>query len=123
MLIIRGVSPVRFHNRPVSPGVEMMFFPKKALSKLYNHTSLRQANGVVSFSVKNRLSPATVFGISRVAIHGRDIPVDKGTVTCNNAPPMLLSEVSLDNPIDFPLGDMLTFKLILEPLSEGEHNY
>jgi len=101
----------------------MMFFPKKALSKLYNHTSLRQANGVVSFSVKNRLSPATVFEISRVAIHGRDIPIDKGTVTCNNAPPMLLSEVSLENPIDFPLGDMLTFKLILEPLSEGEHNY
>lgn len=100
----------------------MMFFPKKALSKLYNHTSLRQANGVVSFSVKNRLSPATVLGISRVAINGRDIPIDKGSVTCNNEPPMLLSQVSLENPIDFPLGDMLTFKLILEPLSEGEHN-
>jgi hydroxymethylglutaryl-CoA reductase (NADPH) len=122
MLNMRGFSPVRFHNRPASPGVAMMFFPKKALSKLYNHSSLRHAGGGVSFSVKNRLSPATVVGISRVAINGRDVPNDKGTVTRSNAAPMLLTQISPENPIDFPLGDMLTFKLGLEPLSEGEHN-
>jgi hydroxymethylglutaryl-CoA reductase (NADPH) len=122
MLNRRDVSPVRFHNRPASPGVAMMFFPKKALSKLYNHSSLRHAGGGVSFSVKNRLSPATVVGISRVAINGRDVPNDKGTVTRSNAAPMLLTQISPENPIDFPLGDMLTFKLGLEPLSEGEHN-
>jgi hydroxymethylglutaryl-CoA reductase (NADPH) len=122
MLNMRGFSPVRFHNRPASPGVAMMFFPKKALSKLYNHTSLRHADGGVSFSVKNRLSPATVVGISRVAIDGRDVPNDKGTVICGNAAPMLLSQISPEIPIDFPLGDMLIFKLGMEPLSEGEHN-
>ena len=37
----------------------MQFIPKSVLSKLYNRTSLRNDNGKVRFSVKNRLSPAT----------------------------------------------------------------
>lgn len=100
----------------------MMFFPKKALSKLYNHTSLRLVNGGVSFSVKNRLSPATVVGISRVAINGHDVLADDGAVICGNAASMPFSQISSESPIDFPLGDMLIFKLAMEPLSEGEHS-
>ena len=100
----------------------MKFFPKKVLRKLYNHTSLRHAEDGVCFSVKNRLSPASVQEISRIAIDGLDIPHDKVTVACNVEPSILLSHISPENPIDFPLGDMLTFHLGMESLSEGQHN-
>jgi hydroxymethylglutaryl-CoA reductase (NADPH) len=100
----------------------MKFFPKKALSKLYNHSSLRHADGGVSFSVKNRLSPASIQGVSRVAIDGRAVHNDKVTVACNNSQSSLLSRISPENPIDFPLGDSLTFYLGMEPLPEGRHD-
>ena len=100
----------------------MKLFSKNALSKLYNFTSLRHADGGMCFSVKNRLSPASIQEISRVAIDGRDVPNDKVAVASNNAPSILLSQINPENPIDFPLGNMLTFCLEAEPLSEGQHN-
>jgi len=99
----------------------MKFFPKKALRKLYNNTSLKHAEGGVSFSVKNRLSPASVQEITRVSINGLDVPSDRVTVARNAQPGFPLSQISPENPIDFPLGDLLTFYLGMESLSEGKH--
>ncbi len=100
----------------------MKFFPKSTLRKLYNNTSLKRTSDGVSFSVKNRLSPASVQQVLSVAIDGRDIPQEQITVARNNEPSVLLSQVTPENPIDFPLGDMLTFHLARETLTEGEHN-
>jgi hydroxymethylglutaryl-CoA reductase (NADPH) len=100
----------------------MKFFPKKVLSKLYNHTSLKHADGVVRFSVKNRLSPGTLQGVAQVAIDGRGIPNDKVTIACNGNAAIPISQINPDNPVDFPLGALLTFRLDMEPLAEGEHD-
>jgi hydroxymethylglutaryl-CoA reductase (NADPH) len=100
----------------------MKSFSKNVLNKLYNHTSLRDVDGGVRFSVKNRLSPAELQGISHVTIDDRGIPQDKITVTCDNNASLPLSRISPENPIDFPLGAPLTFQLDIEPLPEGEHD-
>jgi hydroxymethylglutaryl-CoA reductase (NADPH) len=100
----------------------MKFFPDKVLNKLYNHTSLRNAARGVRFSVKNRLSPASILNISRVAIDGNDVSGDKVTVICDNSQAVPLSWVSPEKPADFPLGSQLTFKLGIDPLQEGEHD-
>ncbi len=99
----------------------MKLFPKKVLRKLYNNTSLKHVEGGVCFSVKNRLSPASVQEITRVSINGLDIPADKITVERNGQPSIPLSQIKPENPIDFPLGDLLTFYLGMESLSEGKH--
>ncbi len=74
------------------------------------------------FSVKNRLSPASVQEITRVSINGLDIPGDKVTIGRNGEPSIPLSQINPENPIDFPLGDLLTFYLGMESLSEGNHS-
>jgi hydroxymethylglutaryl-CoA reductase (NADPH) len=99
----------------------MILFPKKALKKLYNHTSLKHEGDGVSFSVKNRLSPASVVEVSHLAINGRDIPHERVTIAYNKEPPILLSQVTADHPVNFSLGDMLTFHLAGEKLTAGEH--
>jgi hydroxymethylglutaryl-CoA reductase (NADPH) len=100
----------------------MKIFPKKVLNKLYNHTSLRHAECGVRFSVKNRLSPTVLQEISHLALNGRDIPIDKVTVTFNTDANIPLGRINPENPIDFPLGALLTFHLGVEPLPAGEHD-
>ena len=100
----------------------MKLLPKNVLNRLYNHTSLRHSGGKVRFSVKNRLSPATLQEVSRVAINGREIPRGNVTVASNSDAAIPLSLINQDNPMDFPLGDLLTFRLDMEPLTEGEHD-
>ena len=100
----------------------MKFFSDKVVNKLYNHTSLKQVDGEVRFSVKNRLSPATLQEVSYLAIDGRDVPPDKVTIAGETGAAVPLSRINPENPLDFPLGTLLTFRLAVEPLSDGEHD-
>ena len=100
----------------------MKFFPKKVLNKLYNHTSLKNADGGVRFSVKNRLSPSVLLEVTCMAIDGRKIPKDEVAISCNQEESIPLIQINPDKPIDFPLGALLTFRLNIEPLSEGQHD-
>ncbi len=100
----------------------MKFFPKKVLNKLYNHTSLKNADGGVRFSVKNRLSPSVLLEVTCVAIDGLAIPKDKITIASNQNQARALELINPDEPIDFPLAALLTFRLDIEPLSEGQHD-
>jgi len=100
----------------------MSFIPSAILNKLYNRTSLRNADGVVRFSVKNRLSPASLQQIKRVALDGQVIPEDRVSMTCDAGPAFPTSRINPDSPIDFPLGTLLTFDLAMDPLEEGTHD-
>ncbi len=100
----------------------MKLVPGKMLEKLYNRTSLRNADGAVRFSVKNRLSPVTLEAISKVTIDGREIPQDRIMVTGDNSAPTSLNAFNKAEPGAFPLGATLTFRLQIEPLSEGRHD-
>jgi hydroxymethylglutaryl-CoA reductase (NADPH) len=100
----------------------MKSFPEKVLSKLYNHTSLRHADGGIRFSVKNRLSPGILHGVSRVAINGLVMQSDQVTITYEKETPRTLDQVSPDRPVEFPLGALLTFRIEMNVLSEGEHD-
>jgi hydroxymethylglutaryl-CoA reductase (NADPH) len=100
----------------------MSFIPSAILNKLYNRTSLRNADGVVRFSVKNRLSPASLNQIKRVAIDGQVIPIEKISVACDGGPAFAAGQISSKKPVNFPLGTLLTFDLAMEPLGEGQHD-
>ena len=99
----------------------MQFVPKALLKKLYNRSSLRNSDSGVCFSVKNRLSPASLKAIERVALDGEAVDPQRIKVSIDAGDPFPLDRITSGEPIDFPLGTLLTFHLALEPLSEGEH--
>ena len=100
----------------------MQFIPKSVVSKLYNRTSLRNDDGTVRFSVKNRLSPATLREISQLAINGKTVAHDRISVAVESNDAILLNQVTPDTPLDFPLGTLLNFYLEMDPLIEGQHD-
>lgn len=100
----------------------MQFIPKSVVSKLYNRTSLRNEGEAVRFSVKNRLSPATLREITQVAIDGKAVAHDRISVAVESNDAIPLNQVTPDTPLDFPLGTLLNFYLETDPLIEGQHD-
>jgi len=100
----------------------MQFIPKSVVSKLYNRTSLRNDDGVVRFSVKNRLSPATLREISQLAIDGQVVELDQISMAVESNDAIPISQITADTPLDFPLGTLLNFYLEMDPLIEGQHD-
>ena len=100
----------------------MSFIPGRILGKLFNHGSLRNADGKVRFSVKNRLSPAALQSISRVEINDDAIPLHAVNISIDDGTAMPLTAITPDQAVDFPLGTLLTFFLDVEPLQPGGHD-
>jgi hydroxymethylglutaryl-CoA reductase (NADPH) len=100
----------------------MSFIPGRILSKLYNRTSLRNQAGGFRFSVKNRLSPATLRQISRVEVDGRPIPLDHVEIETDDGSLLAAAEIDMETPVTFPLGAQLLFRLRENPLEPGPHD-
>jgi hydroxymethylglutaryl-CoA reductase (NADPH) len=100
----------------------MSFIPGRILRKLFNHGSLRNADGKVRFSVKNRLAPAALVSISRVEIDGEAVPLDAINVSVDDGTALALTKITPKKPLDFPLGTLLTFFLDIGALEAGGHD-
>jgi len=100
----------------------MALIPSSILSKLYNRTSLRNSGDSVQFSVKNRLSPATLKRVTRVELNGQPVELARIEVRAEQGEPLTAAAIDGDNSLDFPLGAMLTFNLKIDPLDEGKHD-
>jgi len=99
----------------------MSIIPSHVLSRLYNRTSLRNADHAVRFSVKNRLSPAALRKVLRLELDSNPIDPERIWIEPESGIPFPVSQVTANKPIDFPLGALLTFSLDVEPLKEGSH--
>lgn len=99
----------------------MQFIPKSVLTKLYNRTSLRNEDGGVRFSIKNRLSPAKFGDVSQVTINGVAVPTESIKVSIEDGGLRPLAEINQAGPADFPLGTLVNFYLDIDPLPEGQH--
>jgi hydroxymethylglutaryl-CoA reductase (NADPH) len=99
----------------------MQFIPKSVIGKLYNRTSLKNENGRVRFSVKNRLGPAVLSEISQVSVDGQPVANDRISFAVETGAALPLGKLNPENPLEFPLGTLLHFYLDTEPLAEGPH--
>jgi len=100
----------------------MTAIPSALLKNLYNRSSLRNKDGGVRFSVKNRLAPTTLTRIERVALNGEEIGADKVSVALDAGAGVPMGGIDADHPVSFPLGALLTFQLAIDPLADGDHN-
>jgi hydroxymethylglutaryl-CoA reductase (NADPH) len=99
----------------------MQIIPSTILKKLYNRSSLRNVDGGVSFSVKNRLSPAALERVDRVILNGQQVPEEKISLSFASGAEHSAHQINPENPIDFPLASLLVFHLSVDPLEEGKH--
>ncbi|WP_376694694.1 hydroxymethylglutaryl-CoA reductase [Wenzhouxiangella sp. EGI_FJ10305] len=99
----------------------MRFVPKAMLKRLYNRSSLRNTDGGVVFSIKNRLSPARLEAVEHLKLDGDEVALENVRLSVEGATPLRLSELPGDG-LDFPLGTLLVLELGVDPLGEGEHD-
>jgi len=99
----------------------MSYIPSSILKKLYNRSSLRNVDGGVCFSIKNRLMPAALEQVHRVVLNGQLIPGDQVAIGSSTGAEYPANQINPDSPVDFPLASLLTFHLTTESLNEGKH--
>ena len=95
--------------------------PSMILRQLYTFGSLQNISDGVQFSVKNRLSDAKLTGIKNVKLNGKDVPIGSVRVSLQNGDALAPDEISEENPVDFPLRQIVHIQVPHTPLPEGKH--
>ncbi|TAH53312.1 MAG: hydroxymethylglutaryl-CoA reductase [Chloroflexota bacterium] len=98
-----------------------MIIPSMLLKKLYTLGSLRNADGGVQFAVKNRLSDVDLVGIRKVAVDGKEAPLDSVALTLNDGRVLSPEKISAANPLPFPLRSSIIVQTKLPALPKGKH--
>jgi hydroxymethylglutaryl-CoA reductase (NADPH) len=99
-----------------------MLIPSLVLKQLYTFGSLKNVESGVKFSLKNRLSDATLIGIDKIKIDGREAPKPALSLDLGNNQILTLDQISSKNPLDFSLRKTLDIVARIEALAEGKHH-
>jgi hydroxymethylglutaryl-CoA reductase (NADPH) len=97
-----------------------MKIPGLILKQMYTLGSLENVEDGVRFSLKNRLSNATVTRISEVRINGQAVPLDHLTLEMNGDR-VAASAVSATSAVAFPLARVVNIHARTEQLPKGQH--
>ncbi len=98
-----------------------MKIPSMILRQLYTFGSLENVPDGVRFSLKNRLSDAKVTRLGKVAINGTEIPLDQLTLELREGRTVPARAVSPENPLEFPLREVVSLRAVNGMLSAGKH--
>lgn len=98
-----------------------MLIPSLLLKKLYTLGSLKNTNGGVAFSIKNRLSDAELVGLRAIAIDGQDVPLQAVTLCLSDGRCFQPNEINPGQPLTFPLRASVDIHAAIPPLKDGKH--
>lgn len=98
-----------------------MLVPSLLLKQLYTFSSLANTGSGITFSLKNRLSDATLLGIHSIKVGEHDIPLENVTLRLEGGQTVKPSDVSASTPVDFPLRAVLELDITMNPLEEGKY--
>jgi hydroxymethylglutaryl-CoA reductase (NADPH) len=98
-----------------------MLIPSMLLKRLYTFGSLENTQDGVTFSVKNRLSDATLTGITFVKINGEEIPFDALSYDIGNSDIRTPDQITEHTPVDFPLRKIVNITAKIGQLPTGKH--
>jgi len=97
-----------------------MLIPSLVLKQLYTFGSLKNVEDGIKFSLKNRLSDATLIGICKIKID--DIEAPKAALALDLGGQILaLDQISSKNPLEFSLRKTIDIVARIEALAEGKH--
>jgi len=97
-----------------------MKIPGLILKQMYTFGSLENVEDGVRFSLKNRLSNATLTKLAEVRIDDRPVPLDHLTLEMNGDR-VAASTVSPTSAIAFPLAKVVSIHARTEQLDKGQH--
>ena len=94
--------------------------PSLLLKQLHTFGSLRNEERGVVFSVKNRLSDATIVGLRRIKFDGKEVPPEAITLELADGQTLLPDNLAAQH-LDFPLRTTLDIICSVEHLALGKH--
>ena len=97
-----------------------MKIPSLILKQMYTLGSLENVEDGVRFSLKNRLSNATVTRLSEFKIDGRPVPPERLSLEINGED-VLASSVTPTSAVAFPLARVVRLHVRGEQLAKGQH--
>lgn len=98
-----------------------MFIPSLVIKQLYTFNSLRNFDGGVQFSIKNRLSDATFAELISVKISDQQVPLGGIDFHLEDGTTVAATSINENAPLNFPLKRILLVKCRTSNLSEGKH--
>ncbi|MEM8994526.1 MAG: hydroxymethylglutaryl-CoA reductase, partial [Acidobacteriota bacterium] len=98
-----------------------MKIPALILKQLYTFGSLENVRGGARFAIKNRLSDAVLTRVKSVSIDGVEQPLDKVWLEVGSDEKHLASDVGPNNPVTFPLRQMVRMRVPRLRLEDGPH--
>jgi hydroxymethylglutaryl-CoA reductase (NADPH) len=99
----------------------MTVVPSLLLKQLYTHGSLKNTEQGLSFSIKNRLSDATLSGIFSIKINGQEVSLQDVSIDLLDRV-LRPADINAQNPVDFPLRKTFNVLIKAEALPEGKHS-
>ncbi|MFV0388468.1 MAG: hydroxymethylglutaryl-CoA reductase [Pyrinomonadaceae bacterium] len=98
-----------------------MPIPRMLLRQLYTYHSLKNIDGGVKFSIKNRLTDVKFAKLNAVSINNEKITPEKITLVFADGITINAADVSEDNPIDFPLRTTMDVHCAIGNLEHGKY--
>jgi hydroxymethylglutaryl-CoA reductase (NADPH) len=98
-----------------------MKIPSLILRQLYNYGSLKNTEYGVQFSLKNRLSDATLVGIYDITLNGSEIQAEKVTLRFGNGLTLQPRQVTPESPVNLGLRDVVQIDVKTDNLPTGKH--
>jgi hydroxymethylglutaryl-CoA reductase (NADPH) len=98
-----------------------MLVPSLLLKQLYTFGSLENTAEGIRFSLKNRLSDATLQGIHRLSVGGHEVSLDQISLQLEDGRVLHPADISAATPVDFPLKGILMVHANMDNLDEGKH--
>lgn len=94
--------------------------PKMMLRQLYTYASLDNTSDGVLFAIKNRLSDAQITEVESIQINGTNVPLDSVKLVMDDKE-VPATAVSKDNPLSFPLRQVVNLVAAVPQLPLGKH--
>ncbi len=108
-------------GKRINPHTVFRFLPNVLLKQLYTRNSLRNIPGGFTFSLKNRLSDARFTGLERARVDGHEYPADAFVLETDAGEVVAVADISLHQPLPFPLRRSVRVRTTAPPLLPGRH--
>ena len=92
--------------------------PSMLLRQLYTTNSLKNVEGGVQFSIKNRLSDAEFGALAGIEIDNREVPLERVSVDLGDGN---FTAAEAVRNVSFPLRKILTVRCGIGNLEKGKH--
>ncbi len=100
----------------------MTLIPSLLLKQLYTNGSLQNTEKGFSFSLKNRLSDASLTEVLKLKIDGKNVPLEHIELDTGNGNALAPREIHQEKPLRFALKEVIHVKAqFSENLAEGKH--